>query len=55
MTPKIGRHDIQHNDVWNNDTQHYDIQYNDTQLKGVIYETQHKWHSLYMSLSIAIL
>jgi hypothetical protein len=34
------RHDIHHND-----TQRNDIQHNDTQHKGLICDTEHKWHS----------
>ncbi len=29
------------------DTQHNDIQHNDTQHKGIICDTQHKWHSVW--------
>jgi hypothetical protein len=55
-----GRYDTQHNDIQHNDiqrnvTQHYDIQHNDTQQKGLIWSTQHKWHSAYSVLSAIML
>jgi hypothetical protein len=40
-------HHIQHNI-----NQHKDIQHNDTQHKGLICDTQHKWHSSKKTLSI---
>ena len=40
-----GRHDIQHNLAQHNDTKH----------KGLIYDTQHTWHSALMTLSITTL
>jgi hypothetical protein len=55
----IQHNDIQHNDIQHNDIQHNDIQHNDTQLndiphndtqlndiqhKGLIFNTQNKWH-----------
>ncbi len=45
-----GCHDIQHYD-----TQHNAILDNDTQHKGLVCDTQHKWHSTYLTLSITIL
>ncbi len=38
---KIRRRDIEHNDTQHNDTQH----------KGLIWDTQHTWHSAYRALS----
>ncbi len=42
-----GCYDIQHND-----TQYNDIQHNDTQHEGLIWDTQDKWLSAWMALSI---
>jgi hypothetical protein len=42
-------------DTQHNDTQHNDILHNDTQLKGLICDTQHKWHSVKITQSITIL
>jgi hypothetical protein len=65
-TPSIWRCDIQHDDIQHNDIQHNatqnndiqhnyiqhnGIQHNDTQHNGLICDTQHKWHSVYMTFS----
>ncbi len=41
----IQYNDIRHNDIQHNDIQHNDIQHSDTQNKGVVYDTEHNWHS----------